>query len=229
MALVAVHLFAGRPIFAPLRRPGWLSFACGAAAAYVFIHVLPVLNLLSAELAREDGLWPEGEWIFVAALAGTCAYHAVDVSNRRSPREGGPLPRLSRFWTQIVAFALYNGLIGATFVLKPYANALDALLYHSALVLHFAAIDQTLHRRNPQAYDRVGRWIMAAAVPVGWGLGHSGIGYPFVMALLFAFLTGGMILNVLAHEVSETGQRTLMPFLSGAGLFGLVFLFGRSV
>lgn len=225
-ALVVVHLFAGRGPFRELKRGAWLSFSGGAAAAYIFLYLLPILNDMSYELAADDGFWPDGEWIFVAALAGTCVFHVIEVYARRgddSTRPNGD----PRFWAQIGAFALYNVLVGALFVVKPYASTLDAIIYQSALILHFAVIDLSLRERHPQTYDRFGRWIMAGAVVLGWGVGHFGITHLRASGLAFAFLAGGMILNVLKEELSETARVSLVPFAAGAGVFALLFLVAR--
>lgn len=226
IALVLVHLMAGRTLAV---RPGggrWLSFSSGAAAAYVFLYVLPIINGMSSELASDDGRWPNGEWIFVAALFGTATFRVVEIYTRRvddrtNPR-GDP-----RFWVHIAAFGLYNLLVGALFVVKPYATAVDALVYQSALVLHFAAIDISLRARHPRTYDRMGRWIMAVSVAAGWAIGHLGLTHPLATGLAFSFLAGGMILNVLKEEFSETESRDLAPFVAGVVLFSTLFLAAR--
>lgn len=226
IALVAVHLFAGRNLFRRLRGGAWLSFASGAAAAYVFLYVLPIINELSSELAFEDGRWPDGEWIFVTALLGTASFQVVEIYTRRVDDRTNPHGD-PRFWVHIAAFGLYNLLVGALFVVKPYATALDALVYQSALILHFAAIDISLRERHPRTYDRMGRWFMAASVVAGWSIGHLGLTHPHATGLAFSFLAGGMILNVLKEEFSETESRNLSPFVGGVALFSVLFLAAR--
>lgn len=226
IALVLVHLMAGRSVFRRLRGGAWLSFSSGAAAAYVFLYILPIIHELSVELAFEDGRWPEGEWIFVAALFGTVAFQIVDVHSRRVRLRGGPSAD-SRFWTHLAAFGLYNLLVGALFVVKPYATALDAIVHQLALVLHFAAIDVTLRERHPGTYDRIGRWFMALSVLAGWAIGHLGLTHPHATGVAFSFLAGGMILNVLKDEFTQSESRNVAPFVGGAALFAGLFLAAR--
>lgn len=226
IALVCVHIFAGRGPFERLKRGSWFSFCGGAAAAYVFLYILPILNDLSSSLPTDDARWPDGEWVFVAALAGTCIFHSVGVHARpghASAREASDL----QFAIQIGAFALYNLLVGALFVVKPYASALDAVIYQSALVLHFAVVDLSLRGHHTRAYDRIGRWVMASAVCLGWAIGHLGLAHPFATGIAFAFLAGGMILNVLKEELSQTERSSLWPFVGGVALFALLFLVAR--
>lgn len=228
LTLVCVHLFAARGAMHRLSRGPFLSFSGGAAAAYVFLYILPVIYQLASELPYEDGLWPDGEWVFVAALAGTCLFHAVEMQARRAVCKGSQVGAL-RFWVNLAAFALYNLLVGALLVIKPYANVVDALVHQIALILHFAVVDATLRARHPEGYDRIGRWVMAGAVAIGWTVGLLGMEYTLVPGLALAFLAGGMILNVLKEELTETENAALMPFLTGAGLFAILFLAARGM
>ena len=224
--LALVHLFAGRGPMRKLRRGSWLSFAGGAAAAYVFLYILPILSDAAYELSFEGGFWPNGEWVFVAAFAGMCVFHVVEIHARRiddSSRSGGG----HRFWLQIAAFSLYNLLVGALFVIKPYASLLDGILYQSALLLHFAALNLSLRERHPDAYDREGRWLMAGSVVLGWALGHLGVAHPFIVGPAFAFLAGAMILNVLKDELAETQSAYLRAFIYGSGVYATLFLIAR--
>lgn len=226
IALLLVHLFAGRGPLRRLRHGSWLSFAGGAAAAYVFLYILPILSELASELAFEEGRWPDGEWIFVAAFVGMCVFHAIEIHSRRVEDASNSKGDL-RFWVQIAAFSLYNLLVGALFVIKPYASVLDGILYQSALLLHFAAIDLSMRDRHPHTYERKGRWVMGGAVVLGWGLGHLGVAHPLVVGPAFAFLAGAMILNVLKEELAETDSAHLRSFLTGSGAYAALFLIAR--
>ena len=57
-----VHLLVGRLHFLH-RHKGWLSFSGGAAAAYVFVYILPKLGYQQLILAGAWLLsWPLGQW-----------------------------------------------------------------------------------------------------------------------------------------------------------------------
>jgi len=226
IVLALVHLLAERGWLRKLRRGSWLSFAGGAAAAYVFLYILPILSDTAYELSFENGFSPNGEWIFVAAFVGMCVFHAVEIRARRIDRISRPRGN-HRFWLQIAAFSLYNLLVGALFVIKPYASFLDGILYQSALLLHFAALDLSMRERHPHAYDGKGRWLMAGSVVLGWALGHLGVTHPFIVGPAFAFLAGAMILNVLKDELAETESSYLGAFLFGSAVYAALFLIAR--
>ena len=44
----------------------------------------------------------------------------------------------------------------------------------------------------------------------------------FIIGLLFAFLAGGVVLNVLKEELPEDRQSRFLPFLLGAGGYALL-------
>ncbi|WP_197057537.1 hypothetical protein [Aureimonas altamirensis] len=226
VALVWVHLFAARPPLSWLHGSRALSFAGGAATAYVFVHLLPALEKIAAELGRENGLWRDGEWVFVAALAGTCAFHALGTWTRRDGRSDVAAADMT-FWVHVCAFAFYNFLVGAMLVLDPYDGLLETLVYQTALVLHFAVIDQSFREQYKTVYDVAARWIMAFSVVAGWLFGHSGGGGGLLGGVALAFLTGGMILNVLKEELSLLSPSRTGYFLFGAAVFGSFFLLSR--
>lgn len=226
VSLMCVHLLAARRPLSDLQNGPWLSFSGGAAAAYVFLHILPGLAGMSVALAHDDHPWPGGEWVFVGALAGACAFHAAEDYTARA-EERGEATRDLRFWTHIGAFSLYNLLIGAMLVIYPERNLLDAALYQAALILHFAVLDQSFRRRHKGAYDIAARWILAGAVAVGFLVGHKGLDQLHAAGLAFAFLAGGMVLNVLKRELSDAGNSSLPAFLGGALVFGAIFLVAR--
>ncbi len=51
---------------------------------------------------------------------------------------------------------------------------------------------------------------------VGWGLGRLVEPLPEVVAGLFAFLAGGVVLNVLKEELPEERESRFSAFLVGA-------------
>ncbi|MBD2307776.1 hypothetical protein H6G17_20105 [Chroococcidiopsis sp. FACHB-1243] len=74
-----------------------------------------------------------------------------------------------------------------------------------------------------KAYHRIGRWILAAAVIVGWAIG-SGTQIELAIALLFAFLAGGVVLNVLKEELPEERQSRFWAFALGASIYSALLV-----
>lgn len=64
-------------------------------------------------------------------------------------------------------------------------------------------------------YVRFGRWILIAAVLVGFGVGLATELSKAAVAVLTAFLAGGVILNVLKEEVPGEQQSRFWAFAVG--------------
>jgi zinc transporter ZupT len=66
-----------------------------------------------------------------------------------------------------------------------------------------------------EGYDLVARWILAGAVALGWLLGMMVEVSEVVLGMLFAFLSGGVILNVLKEALPEERKSRFLPFAGG--------------
>ncbi|WP_290883701.1 hypothetical protein [Fischerella sp.] len=73
-------------------------------------------------------------------------------------------------------------------------------------------------------YDRIGRWILAAAIIIGWVLGSSTEIDQAAIAVLFAFLAGGVVLNVLKEELPEERESRFWAFVLGAAIYTALLL-----
>jgi hypothetical protein len=90
--------------------------------------------------------------------------------------------------------------------------------------LHFVVNDFGLRENHKHAYQKLGRWILAAAIIFGWAIGLKSELSPAAIALLFAFLAGGIILNVLKEELPEERQSRFWAFALGAGIYTVLLL-----
>ncbi len=66
---------------------------------------------------------------------------------------------------------------------------------------------------------QIGRWVIAAAVILGWGLAIVTDIPERAIALIVAFIGGGIILNVLKEELPGERQARFIPFVAGAVLY----------
>jgi zinc transporter ZupT len=221
---VLVHLFVGRLQFLEgVPRSRWLSLAGGVAVAYVFLHILPELSshqlTLETHAATSRIAFLEAE-IYLVALAGLSSFYGLERYVRGSRAEvracgQADEPERRVFWLHIGSFAIYNALIGYLLVHREQPGVWSLVFYTVAMALHFVTNDYGLRHDYKQAYDREARWIIAAAVVVGWLLGLFVEVSEIGLALLFAFLAGGVILNVLKEELPEERKSRFLPFLSG--------------
>jgi hypothetical protein len=237
IALALIHLFAGtvRSLnTAPRSR--WLSFGGGVSVAYVFVHILPDLSeaqetinqALDQTTANQTLSFLEHH-IYLVALFGITAFYGLEraamVSRQRNQELGrGDITGIGVFWLHIVSFAIYNALIGYLLFHREEPGMASMVLFTVALGLHFVVNDYGLRENHKHVYDKRGRWILAAAVMVGWAIGRSTEIHAAAIALLFAFLAGGIVLNVLKEELPEERESRFGAFAFGAAAYAILLL-----
>jgi len=214
-------------------RSVWLSAAGGVSIAYVFVHLLPELAEYQERLA--DGLQPGSMWAaldrhsYLIALVGLAVFYGLDRAARQSARTEakaghGARPSAKLFWIHLAAFAAYNFLIGYLLVHREETDLRGLLIYGFAMGLHFVVNDQGLREQHGGAYDTKGRWILAAAPVAGWGVGLATALSPVLLAAAFAFLAGGVVLNVLKEELPEDRESRFSAFALGSGAYAALLL-----
>ncbi len=227
VALALVHLSAGRVrAFRVVPRSMWLSAAGGASVAYVFVHILPELRggtilesvpLFAGFLERH---------VFLVALTGFALFYGLERFAQESGRDTDVRPEVNTtvFWIHIGAFTAYNALIGYLLVHREQPGLAGLVLYAVAMGLHFIVNDYGFRAHHREIYDRIGRWVLAVAVVAGWGIGINTHVDEAVVNTLFAFLAGGVILNVIKEELPEERQSRFWSFAIGAGGYSAILL-----
>ena len=224
-----VHLLAGKLRFLEgIPRSRWLSLAGGVSVAYVFVHLLPELSEGQEAFEEAPGL-PFVVYLehhaYLIALAGLVMFYGLERAARLS-REQGPedatAPRV--FWLHVASFSLYNALIGYLLVHREEQDMWGLLWYALAMALHFVVNDFGLREHHKHRYHHTGRWMLAVAVFVGWGLGIATRIHEPALAALFSFLAGGVILNVLKEELPEERKSRFWAFALGGGLYAALLL-----
>lgn len=61
----------------------------------------------------------------------------------------------------------------------------------------------------------MGRWVLATGLLLGWMLDRTVTFSPLVLAVLVAFLAGGVILNVLMEQLPGERQSRYLSFAAG--------------
>ncbi len=220
-------------------RSAWLSVAGGVSVAYVFVHLLPELAAGEVHVSRAVG--GEGfaaRHIYLIALLGLATFYGLDrlAQVSRSKRQGAPVGggRAAEaasagtgpvvFWTHMGSFAAYNALVGYL-LLHREVMTLGALAFFTvAMALHFAVNDYGLNEQHKAPYRRVGRWVLVAAVIAGYSIGVVTQASETVIAMLTAFLGGGVILNVLKEEVPSERQSRFWAFTAGMAGYAALLL-----
>ena len=96
-----------------------------------------------------------------------------------------------------------------------------------AMALHFLVTDYALREDFRDGWREKGRWILSAAVGVGWVLGTL-IELPELAVLgLIALLGGGVILNVLKEELPEERQSRFGALVAGVAGYTVLLAFAH--
>ncbi|CAA9496314.1 MAG: hypothetical protein AVDCRST_MAG69-1631 [uncultured Solirubrobacteraceae bacterium] len=229
LALVGVHLFSGRMRFlGGIPRSGWLSAFGGIAVAYVFVHLLPELaasqRTIEEEVAGGSLLAFLEDHVYLVALLGLALFYYVEkqsLESRRARREatGEDQAGPGAFRLSIASFAAYNVLIGYLLLRGEFAGLEALALYTLALGVHFVVNDFGLREHHKEGYEHAGRYVLSVAVLVGWLIGlFAEIPEPAI-AVIVAFIAGGVVLNVLKEELPGERRARFVPFAVGAAAY----------
>ncbi len=230
--LASVHLFAGRVSFLDVTpRSVWLSIAGGISVAYVFVHLLP--DLAEEQEAIREAVGESFSFleyhVYLVALIGLAVFYGLErvaKTSRQRSRDAGKedATEASVFWLHAASFTLYNALIGYLLLHREDPGLQGLLLFTFAMGVHFVVNDYGLRKDHKGAYERVGRWVLAAGIFVGWVVGVFSEISEAAIAVLFGFLAGGVIMNVLREELPEEREGRFWAFALGATLYAVVLL-----
>jgi len=223
VALTLPHLFAGRlGIGGRIPRSRWLSIAGGVSVAYVFVHLLPDIGEAAVTLAEYGDPTAFAEHHgYLIALFGFATFYGLEQFTQRSnhdPDRAGD----GIFWIHVGSFAAYNAIVGYLLWDRELGNL---LLFSVAMALHFVVTDDGLRAHHGRTYHRRGRWVLAAAVIAGAGVGYVLETVEILVAVFVPFLSGGIILNVIKEELPPERESRFWAFAVGAAGYAALLLF----
>ncbi|PPK87933.1 hypothetical protein CLV84_0892 [Neolewinella xylanilytica] len=231
--LLAVHLSVGYLRLSRIPRSRWLSLAGGISVTYIFLHVLPEFAVYQDVLAESTRLkWMADleHHIYSFALLGLVAFYAMERAAKRArdthrdPEGDHDRHGVRIFWVHIASFVLYNGIIGYLIVWREDQTTLGLLYYVVAMAFHFIVTDYALYDHYQELYRTRGRWLVVTALVVGWVLGLV-VEIPEVfIGMIFSFLAGGVIMNVLKEELPGERQSNIRAFVVGVIAYALLLL-----
>jgi hypothetical protein len=231
-ALLFAAIFLAGQHFHPLRRfirdrRSVLSFTAGMSLAYVFVRMMPELNE-ARELLLEsaDSRWLpfEGVAIYFLALLGFLGSYGLDhVREGHAPPagEGGGEAQSAM---HLGGTAAYVAMMSYLLVRSAGGSVPATVGFALAFGGHFLALDHSLFDRFRDDYLRRGRWRLAASCLLGWLLGLLLVLPPLALALLLAFISGGVIMTNALMELSEGKDGRFAAFVSGALIYGLMLI-----
>jgi zinc transporter ZupT len=232
VGLAFIHMYCGKLRFlSVIPRSRWLSFASGVSVAYVFVHLLPELEEGQQHFEELEvlGLAFIESHIYLMSLLGLILFYGLEklaISSRQDQQiqQEGDQTDPGIFWIHIASFAIYNSLIGYLLVHRENLGKWSLLIFAIAMAFHFIVNDFGLRDHHKHQYDKVGRWILASFIILGWGIGQAVEISEATLAALFAFLGGGIILNVIKEELPEERQSRFTFFCLGATLYTALLL-----
>jgi hypothetical protein len=124
----------------------------------------------------------------------------------------------------VASFTIYNALIGYLLLHREQQGLRNLILFACAMGVHFVVNDYGLREDHKGAYERIGRWVLVAGIFVGWVVGLYFEVYEAALGVLFAFLAGSVIMNVLKEELPEERKSRFWAFALGAALYAGILL-----
>ncbi|QUY40811.1 hypothetical protein [Acaryochloris marina] len=227
IGLAVVHAFFSKltiPAFIPHHK--WLSFAGGVSIGFVFLEIFPELSHAQEEIehAQLPLLIYLENHVYLLALLGLVVFYGLDslvLQSRKANQDQKNTDNASTiiFWIHISAFALLNVILGYLLQDLGAHSLYTCILFFAALALHFFIIDHHLYEHHKTPYNQRGRWLLVAAIILGMILGQAAMLDKAGVLVIWSFLAGSIILNVLKRELPDEQESCFMSFIVGAALF----------
>lgn len=197
----------------------FLSAGGGIAISYVFIDLLPKISESDLIITQAlSGVIPYFErHAYIMALLGFLLFFTVDRAQKAVPGK-------KAFWLSLFSYALFNFLIGYAVADKDNPEVKPLLLFGIAMGLHYFTNDYTLSEVYEDDYEHFGKWLLVSFLFLGWLLGLWITLSPTAVALISAFIGGGVIMNVIRHELPQDKPNNLRTFLFAAFLYTIILL-----
>jgi hypothetical protein len=212
-------------------RRRYISAAAGISVAYIFIDVLPELELqrkVVVEAAGGKELFFAEQRIYLLALLSFVVMYGlqhmvlVNHDRRRETVAAGNADRL--YWLQLCGFAAYSGLIGYLLVDRVERGSLALATYTFAMAVHFLIVDHSLTEEHGGVYGWRGRRLLAASAFAGWCIAVVEPLSAVAVARLFAVLAGGVVITSLRTELPDDRIGRFWPFCLSAVVFATVLM-----
>ncbi|WP_135822483.1 hypothetical protein [Halostella litorea] len=231
LGLAVIHAAAKHlQLSAVVPRSGWLSLGGGVSVAYVFVHVLPELGAGQAAIEATDHPVVDAfaHHAYLIALAGFVLFYGLEryartASDAADGRPDDDPAAGTVLWVQLLSYGLLNATIG--YLLVGYARQGEGIvLFAVAMGFHFVVNDDGLRRHHAAGYDRWGRWVLSAAILAGWGLALVVEVDEAAVLAAYAFVGGGVVLNVIKEELPTERESRFGYFLVGAAAYAAVLV-----
>lgn len=227
-----IHFFSKNMTFLSEKpRSRFLSIAGGISVAYVFVHLLPELHTYQNKISEEMKESPLGyidNHILLVALFGLVVFYGLErlvkPSKRKRSSTEGKKVSAGVFWLHISSFFVYNMVIGYLLIREEYKSIWGMFFFFLAMGVHFVINDHGLRSAHKETYDKRGRLLLTAAILLGWGIGAAVEVNELMISLLVAFISGGVILNVMKEELPEERESSFRAFTTGVIVYSVLLM-----
>lgn len=228
--LLLIPLLVGRMHFLDQER--WRSVGAGFAMSYVFLDILPHLASKQEKLQNTVGTGI-GTYLehhaYLLALTGFVIYLGMAVVTRNFRINQAEAAAQSRphalMYIIVLGLSAYSFMIGYMIGEQPEHRYEPVIIFTLAMALHMAGIGHILREHYPSTYDKLFRYLLAAATFGGWLLGFVTTAPDAAFALAFSFLAGAIIIVAFVFELPVVmgGQRYWL-FVAGVTGFSALLL-----
>ena len=230
--LFLIHSFSGS-YFSRLTKQKyfWLSFSGGISVSYVFIHIFPELSDAQSDISNMHN--PILDYldyhIYLISLIGFVLFYGLESAARISKAKNiknnnNDYAESNVFFVHLISFAIYNFQIGYFLLHRETPGFESLLFFFIAMATHIMVNDYSLRNHFKHYYLNFGRWILSAAVLLGWLCGVFFEVPKLVLNIMFAFIAGGMILNIIKEELPDERQSKFFGFASGCFVYSVLLL-----
>lgn len=213
-----IHLYGNQWLSASSQIPKnyIYSIGGGVAIAYIFIDLLPKLcigDFLVTAAVRDYMPFLE-KHVYILALSGFILFYLVDKA-----QDSAVGLELS-----LVSYGFFNFLVGYAIADPFNPEVRPLLLFSFAIGLHLFVNDHSLKEKLGEGYQQRERWILSSALYLGWMTGLVFELPAAAVALVSAFIGGGVVMNVTRHELPPNSPNSTPLFLGATLLYTIILL-----
>lgn len=180
--------------------PKWFSFSSGIAITYFFLYILPSLNKRQDTLRIEAFDLALPSEIYVVSLIGFTVFYGTMRFVRTPHFQDETIDQNVSYWLQVILLTAYMSF-SAYVVTASSVTFVARSFYATALGVHFLALGHDLYRHYGTKYLNQGRYLLTAGILGGGFFARFIELAEHVEALVFAFVAGAMILNIVKFEL----------------------------
>ena len=219
LTLASVHLLANQAqVIGIIWHGRFLSFAAGISFAYVFVDLLPTLELEQPVL-KETFAWALpylDRHAYLIALLGVLFFYGMHASAEQNNRRN--------FWLSIAGTMFFNFFVGISLTDTSNPDIQPLYLFTIALGMHYFVNDHNVATDAPALYQREARWWLIGALFAGFAVGSVTHLPNALEAIVISFLAGGVLLNVLRYELPKRAQIGYAFFVLGSLVYTAILL-----